>query len=286
MARATRLPASLKTAKTLPSQFDASNLVVEQLEATSKDGTKIPYFVVRRKDLKYDGENPTLLTAYGGFQISMTPDYSGIVGKLWLERGGVYVLANIRGGGEFGPAWHEAGLKTHRQRIYDDFAAVGEDLVARKITSPRRLGIEGGSNGGLLMGVEMTQHPAMWNAVVIQVPLLDMLRFEQIAAGASWTGEYGSVSVPEQRAFLASISPYNQLKPNVNYPQPLIFTTTKDDRVGPVHARKFAARMEEFHEPFFYDEIIEGGHHAGADLKESARTWAEEYTYLSRKLMQ
>ena len=278
--------ASLKTAKTLPPQFDASNLVVEQLAATSKDGTKIPYFVVRRKDLKYDGENPTLLTAYGGFQISMTPGYSGIVGKLWLERGGVYVLANIRGGGEFGPAWHEAGLKTHRQRIFDDFAAVGQDLVARKITSPRRLGIEGGSNGGLLVGVEMTQHPAMWNAVVIQVPLLDMLRFEKIAAGASWTGEYGSVSVPEQRAFLASISPYNQLKPNVSYPQPLIFTTTKDDRVGPVHARKFAARMEEFHEPFFYDEIVEGGHAAGADLKEAARTWAEEYTYLSRKLMQ
>jgi len=277
---------SLKPAKTLPPQFDASNLVVEQIEATSRDGTKIPYFVVRRKDLKYNGENPTLLTAYGGFQISMTPGYSGIVGKLWLERGGVYVLANIRGGGEFGPAWHEAGLKTHRQRIYDDFAGVGKDLVARKITSPRRLGIEGGSNGGLLMGVEMTQHPAMWNAVVIQVPLLDMLRFEKIAAGASWTGEYGSVSVPEQRAFLASISPYNQLKPNVNYPQPLIFTTTKDDRVGPVHARKFAARMEEFHEPFFYDEIIEGGHAAGADLKEAARTWAEEYTYLSRKLMQ
>jgi prolyl oligopeptidase len=278
--------ASLKTARTLPSQFDASNLVVEQLEATSRDGTKIPYFVVRRKDLKYDGANPTLLTAYGGFQVSMTPGYSGIVGKLWLERGGVYVLANIRGGGEFGPAWHEAGLKTHRQRIYDDFAAVGQDLVARKITSPRRLGIEGGSNGGLLMGVEMTQHPAMWDAVVIQVPLLDMLRFEKIAAGASWTGEYGSVSVPGQRAFLASISPYNQLKPNVNYPQPLIFTSTKDDRVGPVHARKFAARMEEFHEPFFYDEIVEGGHAAGADLKETARTWAEEYTYLSRKLMQ
>jgi prolyl oligopeptidase len=277
---------SLKTAKTLPPQFDASNLVVEQIEATSRDGTKIPYFVVRRKDLKYNGENPTLLTAYGGFQISMTPGYSGVVGKLWLERGGVYVLANIRGGGEFGPAWHEAGLKTHRQRIYDDFAAVGQDLVARKITSPRRLGIEGGSNGGLLVGVEMTQHPAMWNAVVIQVPLLDMLRFEKIAAGASWTGEYGSVSVPVQRAFLASISPYNQLKPNVNYPQPLIFTTTKDDRVGPVHARKFAAKMEEFHEPFFYDEIIEGGHAAGADLKESARTLAEEYTYLSRKLMQ
>ena len=276
---------SLKEAKALPPQFDAANLVVEQLEAASKDGTQIPYFMVRRKDLKYDSKNPTLLEAYGGFQVSETPAYSGIVGKLWLERGGVYVLANIRGGGEFGPAWHEAGLKTHRQRIYDDFAAVGQDLVTRKITSPRSLGIVGGSNGGLLMGVEMTQHPEMWHAIVIQVPLLDMLRFEQIAAGASWVGEYGSVSVPDQRAFLASISPYNQLKPDVNYPEPLIFTTTKDDRVSPVHARKFAARMEEFHEPFFYDEIVEGGHAAGADLKEEARTWAEQYTYLARKLM-
>jgi prolyl oligopeptidase len=277
--------ASVKEAKTLPAQFDASNLTVEQLEATSKDDTKVPYFVVRRKDLKYDGSNPTLMTAYGGFQVSETPRYSGVVGKLWLERGGVYVLANIRGGGEFGPAWHEAGLKTHRQRIYDDFAAVGNDLVTRKITSPSRLGIEGGSNGGLLMGVEFTQHPDMWNAVVIQVPLLDMLRFEHIAAGASWVGEYGSVSIPEERNFLAQISPYNQLNPDVTYPEPLIFTTTKDDRVGPVHARKFAARLEEFHKPFFYDEIVEGGHAAGADLKEEAKTWATQYTYLTRKLM-
>jgi len=275
----------LQEAKTLKPQFDASQDVVEQLEAVSKDGTKVPYFVVRPKDMKYDGTNPALLTAYGGFQISNTPAYTPIVGKLWLERGGVFVLANIRGGGEFGPAWHDAGLKTHRQRIYDDFAAVGRDLVARQITSPRRLGIMGGSNGGLLMGVEMTQHPEMWHAIVIQVPLLDMLRFEQIAAGASWVGEYGSVSVPEERAFLTSISPYNQLKPDVNYPEPLIFTTTKDDRVGPVHARKFAAKMEELKKPFFYDEIIEGGHGAGADLKEKAATSAVQYTYLARKLM-
>jgi prolyl oligopeptidase len=276
---------SVITVKTLPAQFDATNLTVEQLEATSTDGTKVPYFVVHRKDIKYDSSNPTLMTAYGGFQVSETPRYSGVLGKLWLERGGVYVLANIRGGGEFGPAWHEAGLKTHRQRIYDDFTAVGSDLVARKITSPRRLGIVGGSNGGLLMGVEFTQHPEMWNAVVIQVPLLDMLRFEHIAAGASWVGEYGSVSVPEEHKFLAQISPYNQLNPDVTYPEPLIFTTTKDDRVGPVHARKFAARMEEFHKPFFYDEIVEGGHAAGADLKEQAKTWATQYTYLTRKLM-
>ena len=277
--------ASLKLEKTEPARFDASKDVVEQLEATSKDGTKIPYFVVHRKNIRYDGSNATLLNAYGGFEVSETPSYSANIGKLWLENGGVFVLANIRGGGEFGPAWHEAGLKTHRQRIYDDFAAVGEDLIARKITSPKHLGIMGGSNGGLLMGVEMTQHPELWNAVVIQVPLLDMLRFEQIAAGASWVGEYGSVSIPEQRDFLASISPYNQLKPDVKYPEPLIFTTTKDDRVGPQHARKFAAKMEEYHEPFFYDEIIEGGHAAGADLKEQAKTWALTYTYLTRKLM-
>jgi prolyl oligopeptidase len=276
---------ALTLEKTEPARFDASTDTVEQLEATSKDGTRVPYFVVHRKDLKYDGSNPTLLNAYGGFEVSETPNYSANTGKLWLEQGGVYVLANIRGGGEFGPAWHEAGLKTHRQRIYDDFAAVGEDLIARKITSPKHLGIMGGSNGGLLMGVEMTQHPELWNAIVIQVPLLDMLRFEKIAAGASWVGEYGSVSVPEEKAFLASISPYNQLKPGVKYPEPLIFTTTKDDRVGPQHARKFAAKMEEFHEPFFYDEITEGGHGAGADLKEQADTWALTYVYLTRKLM-
>jgi prolyl oligopeptidase len=275
---------SLTLAKTQPAQFDATGLIVEQLEATSKDGTKIPYFVVHRKDMKYDGSNPTLLNAYGGFQISETPTYSGIIGKLWLDRGGVFALANIRGGGEFGPAWHEAGLKTHRQRIYDDFYAVGQDLITRKITTTPHLGILGGSNGGLLMGVEMTEHPEMWNAIVIQVPLLDMLHYEHIAAGASWVGEYGSVSVPAERAFLASISPYEQLKPGVKFPEPLIFTTTKDDRVGPQHARKFAAKMEEFHDPFFYDEIIEGGHAAGADLQEKARTWATTYVYLARKL--
>jgi prolyl oligopeptidase len=276
---------ALTLEKTEPIRFDASADTVEQLEATSKDGTKVPYFIVHRKDFKYDGTNPTLLNAYGGFEVSETPGYSANIGKLWLEHGGVYVLANIRGGGEFGPAWHEAGLKTHRQRIYDDFAAVGEDLIARKITSPQHLGIMGGSNGGLLMGVEMTQHPDLWNAVVIQVPLLDMLRFEKIAAGASWVGEYGSVSVPAERDFLAGISPYNQLKPGVKYPEPFITTTTKDDRVGPQHARKFAAKMEEFHDPFFYDEITEGGHAAGADLKEQADTWALTFVYLTRKLM-
>jgi prolyl oligopeptidase len=277
--------ASLSVVKSQKPLFDASADAVEQLRATSKDGTSVPYFIVHRKDIKYDGSNPTLLNAYGGFQVPSTPNYSSVIGKLWLEHGGVFVLANIRGGGEFGPAWHEAGLKTHRQRIYDDFYAVAQDLIARKITSTRRLGILGGSNGGLLMGVEFTQHPEEWNAVVIQVPLLDMLAFEHLSAGASWVGEYGSVSVPEERAFLAAISPYNQLKPGVAYPEPLIFTTTKDDRVGPVHARKFAARLEEFNVPFFYDEITEGGHGAGADNKQASQMWADTYTYLQMKLM-
>lgn len=276
---------TLSEAKALPPQFDAAPFVVEQLSAVSKDGTRVPYFVVHRKDMRFDGNNPTLLNAYGGFQVSQTPTYSATIGKVWLERGGVFVLANIRGGGEFGPAWHEAGLKTHRQRIYDDFAAVGRDLVTRRITSPHRLGIMGGSNGGLLMGVEMTQHPEMWHAIVIEIPLLDMLRFEHIAAGESWVGEYGSVSVPEERAFLASISPYNQLKPDVSYPEPLILTTSKDDRVGPSHARKFAAKMEGMKKPFFFREITEGGHGTGADPKEQAETLAFQYTYLARKLM-
>ena len=271
--------------KTLPPRFDASRDVVEQFEATSSDGTAVPYFVVHPVDMKLDGSNPTILYAYGGFQIWMTPVYSGNIGKLWLERGGVFVLANIRGGGEFGPAWHDAGLKTHRQLIYDDFAAVAQDLFTRKITSPRRLGIEGGSNGGLLMGVEFIQHPDWWNAVDIQVPLLDMLRYEKIAAGTSWVGEYGSVANADEAAFLARISPYANLHPGVHYPEPLIWTTTKDDRVGPQHARKFAARLAEYGHPYLYYEVIEGGHASGANLKERAHTTALEMTYFTQKLM-
>ena len=278
--------AQAREIKTLPPKFDASRDVVEQLEATSTDGTRIPYFVVHRKDIVHDGSTPTLMTAYGGFQVSMTPNYSGATGKLWLERGGAYVLANIRGGGEFGPAWHEAGLTTKRQIIYDDFAAVAKDLMARKITSPDRLGIEGGSNGGLLMGVEFIQHPELWKAVVIQVPLLDMIRISQIAAGASWQGEYGDVNAdPAVKAFWLKTSPYQNLKAGVAYPEPFIFTTTKDDRVGPQHARKFAAKMEALGLPFYYFENTEGGHGSGADLKQSAHTTALTMTYLQEKLM-
>jgi prolyl oligopeptidase len=277
--------ARAKPLRTLPAQFDAAHDVVEQYEATSSDGTKIPYFIVHPRDMALDGTHPTILYAYGGFAVSESPRYLGTMGKLWLEHGGVYVLANIRGGGEFGPAWHEAGLKTKRQVIYDDFEAVGRDLVARKITGQRHLGIMGGSNGGLLMGVEMTEHPDLWNAVDIQVPLLDMLRFEQIAAGASWVGEYGSVSNADERAFLAKISPYQNLRRGVKYPTALVWTTTKDDRVGPQHARKFAARLSEYGIPYEYYEVVEGGHGAGANLKERARTNALEYVYFARQLM-
>jgi prolyl oligopeptidase len=270
--------------KTAPSRFDASNLVVEQFEAASSDGVKIPYFIVRPRELVYDGNNPALLYAYGGFQVSMTPQYSGTLGKLWLEKGGVYVLANIRGGGEFGPAWHEAGLKTHRQIIYDDFVAVAHDLISRKITSPRRLGIEGGSNGGLLMGVQFTQHPELWNAVVIQVPLLDMLRFDQIGAGASWVAEYGSPKIPTEAKFLRGISPYHNLDASKHYPEPFFVTSTKDDRVSPAHARKMAAKMESMGLPFYYYENTDGGHAAAANLQESAKRVSLEMTYLTRKL--
>ena len=273
------------TVKELPARFDASKDAVEQLEAASSDGTKIPYFVVGPKGMKRDGSNPTLLYAYGGFQVSETPTYSGALGKLWLERGGVYVLANIRGGGEFGPAWHDAGLKTHRQLIYDDFAAVAKDLIARGITSPRRLGIQGGSNGGLLMGVQLIQHPELWRAVLIEVPLLDMLRIEKIGAGASWVGEYGSSEVPEEAAFLRKISPYHNLKAGVAYPEPFFVTATSDDRVTPVHARKMAAKMKEMGLPFLFYENTNGGHAASANLQEVAVQKALEFTYLTRKLM-
>jgi prolyl oligopeptidase len=279
-------PAVPEALKRLPAKFDASRDVVEQFEATSTDDTKIPYFVVHRKDLKLDGSTPTLMTAYGGFQVSETPYYSGAIGKLWLERGGAYVLANIRGGGEFGPAWHEAGLGARRQIVYDDFFAVAKDLAARGITSPRRLGIYGGSNGGLLMGVAMIQHPELFNAITIQVPLLDMIRISKIARGASWQGEYGDVNAdPAVRAFWEKTSPYQNLRRGGTYPEPYIFTTTKDDRTGPQHARKFAARMEEYGLPFLYYENTEGGHGSGADARQSAVMTAQMMVYFSRKLM-
>lgn len=270
--------------RSLPSQFDEARFISEQFEAVSRDGTRVPYIVVRARDAQMNGENPTLLYGYGGFQISLTPSYAPFVGKMWLERGGVYVVANIRGGGEFGPAWHQAGLKTHRQVVYDDFIAVAEDLIARRITSPRRLGIQGGSNGGLLMGVMLTQRPELFRAAIVQVPLLDMLRYDRLLAGASWVDEYGSPDIPEERRFLEQLSPYHNLRFRPDMPAPFFVTSTKDDRVHPAHARKFAARMEELGMPFYYYENIDGGHAASANQNEVARRRALEFTYLMRML--
>jgi prolyl oligopeptidase len=271
--------------RSLPPRFDASNMVAEQNWAVSKDGTRVPYSVVRRKDAPMDGSNPTLLYAYGGFLVSQTPAYAATPGKLWVEKGGIYVVANIRGGGEFGPRWHNAGLKLDRMRVYDDFFAVSEDLVRRGYTSQRRLGIMGGSNGGLLMGVALTKRPELYNAVVIQVPLFDMIRYTQIGAGASWVGEYGDPAVPAERDMLMSYSPYQNLKAGRPYPTVFIETSTKDDRVHPAHARKAAARLKELGYDYVYYENIDGGHAAAANLNERAVRQALEYTYLMQRLM-
>jgi prolyl oligopeptidase len=245
----------------------------------------VPYSVVRPTRPRDDGAAPTLLYGYGGFQVSLTPSYAGVVGKLWLERGGVYVVANIRGGGEFGPRWHEAALKRHRQRAFDDFIAVAEDLIHRGLTSPHRLGIMGGSNGGLLMGAMLTTRPELFRAIVIQVPLLDMLRFHKLLAGASWMAEYGDPDKPDEARFLRHISPYHNLRAGLAYPEPLFVTSTKDDRVHPAHARKMAAKMAAMGLAFLYYENTEGGHSAAATLHERARRQALEFTYLTQKLM-
>lgn len=271
-------------AKSLPDWFDASQMSADQFFATSKDGTQIPYFVVRKKDLKMDGTNPTLLYGYGGFEISLNPSYSATRGKLWLENDGIYVLANIRGGGEYGPNWHQAGLKTNRQVIYDDFISVAEDLIAKKLTSSDHLGIEGGSNGGLLMGVMFTQRPDLFNAVICAVPLLDMLRYDKLLAGASWVGEYGSPAIPEEREFLHKISPYHNIDPDGDYPEVFFVTSTKDDRVHPGHARKTAKRFKDQGHEFLYYENIDGGHSAAANLKETAKRLALQHVYLMQKL--
>lgn len=270
--------------KSLPPKFDTEGLTVEQFFAVSADGTRVPYFLVRREDIPFDGTTPTLLYGYGGFQVSYGPSYSAVLGRNWLEQGGAYALANIRGGGEYGPAWHQAGLKLNRQRIYDDFIAVGEDLVGRGVTAPDHLGIMGGSNGGLLMGVMLNQRPDLWNAVVVQVPLLDMLRYHLLLAGASWVDEYGSPDVPEERVFLETISPYHNFNPAKPYPAPFFVTSTKDDRVHPGHARKMAIRFEESGLPFYYFENMDGGHAAAADQTARAKRSALEYTYLARRL--
>jgi len=273
------------TLKTLPPLFDASGLEARQHFAVSKDGTRVPYFIVQRKDLKLDGRNRVLMYGYGGFESSQRPFYSASNGKAWMEAGGVYVLANIRGGGEYGPAWHEAAVRGHRQRAFDDFIAVAEDLVRRKITSPRHLGIEGYSNGGLLMGVMLTQRPDLFGAVLSHVPLLDMQRYSQLFAGASWLEEYGDPSKPEDWAYLSRYSPYHQLKKGRHYPAVLFSTSTRDDRVHPAHARKMVARMHSLGIPkVWLFENPEGGHAGAAGAEQFARIAAMEYRFLWTQL--
>jgi prolyl oligopeptidase len=270
---------TVEALRSLPDFFDTDGMSVEQYFATSKDGTRVPYFVVLPEGFEPDGTTPTLLYGYGGFEVSRTPGYSATVGHSWLARGGAYVVANIRGGGEYGPAWHHAALKENRQRAYDDFIAVGEDLVARGITSPEHLGIRGGSNGGLLTGVMLTQRPELWDAVVIQVPLLDMKRYNKLLAGASWMGEYGDPDTDDWD-YIKEYSPYHNLDPQADYPTPFFTTSTRDDRVHPGHARKMVARMKEMGHDLLYYENTVGGHAGASDNEQLARAEALIYSYL------
>ena len=275
---------TVKKAKALPARFQASTHKVEQFWTKSKDGTRVPYFVVRPKAQTPAETTPAIVYGYGGFQVSKPPIYLPEVGKLWLEQGGVYVIANIRGGGEFGPRWHQSVLRENRQKAFDDFASVIDDLVRRKISSPRRIGIYGRSNGGVLTSVSMTQRPELFNAVVIESPLIDMMRYHKLPAGASWIGEYVNPEVPQEAAFIAKYSAYQNLKPGVRYPRPYITTNTKDDRVHPGHARKFAARLEAMGLPYLYYENTDGGHSNDADPVMNARRWALHYVYLMQQL--
>ena len=271
-------------AKSLPAFFDGTPYQVEQHFVTSTDGTRVPYFMVSRKGIELDGSHPTLIYACGGFEVSQRPNYSATIGMDWLELGGVYVVANIRGGGEYGPNWHLQAQREHRQRSFDDFFAVAEDLIERKVTSPQHLGIRGGSGGGLLVGNLFTQRPDLFNAVVCQVPLLDMYRFDKLLAGASWVAEYGDPDIPEDWAFLQNYSPYHTLKAEGDYPRVFFTTSTRDDRVHPAHARKMVARMNEMGHDNFYYENIEGGHGGAANNEQSARIQAMIYTYLIHEL--
>jgi prolyl oligopeptidase len=270
--------------KSSPAFFNADGLEIAQHEATSKDGTRIPYFIVSLRGLALDGGNPTLLYGYGGFRVSELPGYSGGRGAAWLEKGGVFVLANLRGGGEFGPAWHEAARKENRQRAYDDFIAVAEDLIARKITSPSHLGIMGGSNGGLLVGATFTQRPDLFGAVVCQVPLLDMQRYHRLLAGASWMDEYGDPDKPEEWAYISRYSPYHNVQAGKKYPRVLFTTSTRDDRVHPGHARKMVATMTAQGHDVLYYENIEGGHGGAANSRQQAYMNSLAYTFLWRQL--
>ena len=272
--------------QSLPAKFDADQFTVEQAFATSKDGTKVPYFLARKKGT--DGPVPLLMHAYGGFRAAQTPTYlttqpyrAGPLALYWLEDGAAYVLANIRGGDEYGPAWHDAALREKRQNAYDDLYAVAEDLVRRGITTRGKIAVSGRSNGGLLAGVAMTQRPDLFGAAIIGSPLLDMKRYNQLLAGASWMAEYGNPDVPEDWAFISKYSPYQALKNGADYPAPFFYLSTEDDRVHPGHARKMAARLEEFGQPFYYHEYREGGHSVGSDHAEDAVRAALLHAYLN-----
>lgn len=282
-AKSSKKPEILKRAH---SRFNSKNMISERLEAISKDGTKIPFFVIRKKDLKMDGKNPTILYGYGGFEASMYPFYLSDIGKIWSENGGIYVVANLRGGGEFGPDWHRSVLKENRHKVYDDFISIAEVLISKGYTSPPHLGTMGRSNGGLLTGATFVQRPDLFNAVISAVPLLDMLRYHKLLAGASWMDEYGNPDDPKMREEILKYSPYHNIKKDQKYPEVLIMTSTKDDRVHPGHARKMAARMKEMGHPYYYYENMEGGHAGTANVEQQIFWTALRFTYFWEKLGQ
>lgn len=273
----------LRHIKSLPVRFLSDNLVAEQHWAVSRDGTRIPYDVIRPREIPAEGA-PTLLYGYGGFEVSLLPSYLSLAGPAWLARGGVYVSANIRGGGEFGPAWHQAALRENRHKAYEDFEAVAEDLIRRGITTSAKLGVHGRSNGGLLTGNMLVRRPELFAAVLIGVPLLDMFRYNKLLAGASWVAEYGDPDKPEDWAFLKDYSPYHNIDPAAKYPVPLIFTSTKDDRVHPGHARKMAAKLESYGFEVIYYENLEGGHAGASNNPQTAFFTALNYAYLWDRL--
>lgn len=266
--------------KQAPEFFEATGIEVTQHFATSADGTSIPYFLVGRPG----ATGPTLLGGYGGFEVSRTPGYDGVLGRLWLARGGTYALANIRGGGEYGPSWHTQAMREGRHLVDEDFAAVAADLVARGVTTVDRLGAQGGSNGGLLMGIMLTRYPELFGALVCSVPLLDMKRFHLLLAGASWVAEYGNPDDPADWEFISKYSPYQNISADRRYPPILITTSTRDDRVHPGHARKMTAALEQARHPVSYYENIEGGHGGAADNSQAAFRSALIYRYLWRTL--
>ena len=274
----------LEVVKESPERFDAAGMEIEQFEATSPDGTKIPYFLVKPKGMAMDGSTPVLMGGYGGFQVPRLPSSLGSIGKIWLERGGAYILGNMRGGGEFGPGWHQSAIRENKQRTWDDFLAIAEDAIARGITSPEHLGIQGGSQGGLLVGTAFTQRPDLFNAAIVQIPLFDMLRYHLIGRGASWTGEYGDPRIDEQRAWIEPYSPYQKLLEGKDYPAPFFWASTADDRTHPAHARKGAARVKELGQDYFYFEDMTGGHSGGVDNEQRAKIQALQMVYLLQRL--